>query len=106
MARMLKAPTPLPAVLPPGPMVEQEKAFYIVLIDHYSDCHDMYDLVCGGKGSPQDKRQRLAILALREARLCGAVRRFYHVPTDVKLADALTKSGLFTLFMEWLTTGE
>ena len=83
----------------------QEKALYIVPIDHYTDCHDMYDLVCGGKGIPQDKGQRLAILALREARLCGAVRRFYHIPTDVMLADALTKAGLSPLFMKWLTTG-
>ena len=87
-------------------LTAREKALYIVPIDHYTDCHDMYDLICGGKGIPQDKGQRLAILALRGARLCGAIRRFYHIPTDAMLADALTKAGVFPLFMKWLTTGQ
>ena len=33
-------------------------------IDHYTDCHDLFDLVCGDRGCPQDKTQRLIILSL------------------------------------------
>ena len=40
---------------------------------------------------PQDKSQRLYVLGIREARLCGRIRLFTLVPTQSMLADGLTK---------------
>ena len=63
------------------------------------------EFVTGLKGVPQDKQQRLPIMALREERLSGRVRGMMHIGTDIMLADALTKPGVFRQLMELLTTG-
>ena len=78
---------------------------YVVAIDHLTDCKDMFELVTGLKGVPQDRQQRLAIMALREERMTGRVRNTLHIPTDVMLSDALTKPGTFPQLMYLLTTG-
>eukprot|EP00959_Pyramimonas_sp_CCMP1952_P399540 8371310-Pyramimonas_sp.AAC.1 len=51
----------------------------------------MFELVTGLKGVPQDRQQRLAVMALGEERMTGRVRHTVHIPTDVMLSDALTK---------------
>ena len=38
---------------------------YAVPVDSYTDCLDLLELTTGLKGVPQDRHQRLAILALR-----------------------------------------
>eukprot|EP00959_Pyramimonas_sp_CCMP1952_P113484 2371955-Pyramimonas_sp.AAC.1 len=68
---------------------------YVVPIGRLTDCKDMFELVTGLKGVPQDRQQRLAIMALREERVTGRVRYTIHIPTDVMLSDALTKPGVF-----------
>jgi len=62
-----------------------------VMYDHMVDCMDLWDLACGRKGIPQDKSQRLAVLAIREERRMLRIRRFMHVTTRYMLADILTK---------------
>eukprot|EP00959_Pyramimonas_sp_CCMP1952_P151311 3166168-Pyramimonas_sp.AAC.1 len=68
---------------------------YIAPIDHLTDCKDMVELVTDLKGVPQDKQQRLAAMALREERMPRRMRYSMHIPTDVMIADALTKPGVF-----------
>jgi hypothetical protein len=69
----------------------QEDGICPVLYDHIVDCMDLWDLACGRKGVPQDKSQRLAVLAIREERRSLRIRRFFHVVTKWMLADILTK---------------
>ena len=78
---------------------------YVLPIDHYTDCHDLWELVCGIKGVPSDKTQRLSILFLRESRLTGRIRRFIFVPTEFMIADALTKLGIFKEMLRLLSSG-
>ena len=82
-----------------------EKGQYIVPVDHLTDCMYMFQLVTGLKGVPQDKQQRLPIMALREERMTGRIRMSVHIPTDVMISDALTKPGTFPQLMRLLTTG-
>ena len=44
---------------------------YAIPVDAYTDRLDLLELTTGLKGVPQDRHQRLAILALREKRLAG-----------------------------------
>ena len=60
-------------------------------VDHYIDCMDLWELCCGLKGTPQDKSQRLCILAIREERRSLRLRRLYHIRTKSMVADMLTK---------------
>ena len=63
------------------------------------------DLSCGQKGIPQDKNQRLGILAIREERRSLRLRRLYHVTTHYMLCDLLTKySGYFSRSLQELVT--
>lgn len=55
------------------------------------DCMDCWELCTGYRGVPQDKSQRLAILALREERKRLRLRRLYHVRARWMLSDMLTK---------------
>eukprot|EP00959_Pyramimonas_sp_CCMP1952_P416400 8723743-Pyramimonas_sp.AAC.1 len=50
----------------------------ILPVDIVTDCYDLHQLVTGMKGIPVHKTQRLSILSLREDRLAGRLRRFYH----------------------------
>eukprot|EP00973_Karenia_brevis_P074523 10356411-Karenia_brevis.AAC.1 len=38
----------------------------IVLVDEVTDCMDVFELVCGARGAPHDKNQRVAVMSLRE----------------------------------------
>ena len=53
--------------------------------DAYVDCMDLFDLATGQKGVPVDKSQRLGILAIREERRSGRLRRFGHLTTHYML---------------------
>ena len=83
----------------------QENSLHDVVVDHVTDCMDLYELVCGHKGLSADKNQRLIITSLREDRSRGAIRRFMHWPTTVMLADGLTKTGNFAQLLRFATTG-
>ena len=82
-----------------------DRAAFTVPIDHCTDCFDLFQLVCGLKGVPTDKTQRLAILSVREDRLTGRVRNFIHLPTNAMVMDGLTKSGTFPELMKLISTG-
>ena len=70
----------------------QDDGLCPVMYDHMVDCMDLLcDLACGRKGVPQDKSQRLAVLAIREGRRMQRIRRFMHITTKYMLADILTK---------------
>ena len=68
-----------------------DKIHLIVPHDHVIDCMDLWELACGLKGIPQDKSQRLGVLAIREERRSQRLRRLFHVRTHWMLADPLTK---------------
>ena len=61
-------------------------------MDMYCDARDVFELVTGTKTLPQDKTQRLYVLAVKEARLDGRIRMVALIPTQCTLADSLTKS--------------
>eukprot|EP00959_Pyramimonas_sp_CCMP1952_P066155 1381235-Pyramimonas_sp.AAC.1 len=86
-------------------MQNQDEAKTILSVDIVTDCIDLYQLVTGMKGIPLDQAQRLSILSLREDRLAGRLRRFYHWPTEVLIMDALTKQGLFPQMQDYLFMG-
>ena len=58
----------------------------------YVDRMDLFDLATGQKGVPVDKLQRLGVLAIREERRPGRLRRLGHLTTHYMLADVLTKA--------------
>ena len=66
---------------------------------------DLFELVTGVKGVPNDKSQRIGILSLREDRMTGRVRHFVHIPTAVMLGDGLTKVGTFAQLLKYCSTG-
>lgn len=73
--------------------------------DHYVDCMDLWELGCGSRGVPQDKSQRLCILALREERRSQRLRRLIHVTTHFMLCDKLTKhTGYVSKSLEEIIT--
>ena len=74
-------------------------------VDTYTDCRDFFELCSGNGNIPQDKNQRLYVLAYREARMSGRVRWMSLVPTQSMTADALTKSMLAPPMMELLSSG-
>ena len=87
-------------------MLEIERlGAFVVPVDHVTDCFDFLELVTGLRGVPADKSQRLAILSAREERMTGRIRHFFHFPTDIMLADELTKSGIYPQLLRFLTTG-
>ena len=78
---------------------------FILPVHCVTDCNDLLELATGERGIPADKSQRLSVLSIREERLSGRCRLFSHVPTDVMLADALTKLGTFPVFLKFQSTG-
>ena len=78
---------------------------YEIPLDHWTDCKDVFELVTGLKGVPQERLQRLPIMALREERITTRIRWTLHVPTEIMVADAMTKPGVFKQMMKLLTTG-
>ena len=69
----------------------QDTAKCPIMVDAYIDCMDLWELACGLRGIPQDKSQRLGVLAIREERRTLRLRRLYHIRTKYMLADMLTK---------------
>ena len=67
---------------------------------------DFYPLTTSGSALPQDRSQRVYILADREARLCGRLRWLILVPTSSMVADALTKLMLSRQLLHLLSTGQ
>ena len=79
---------------------------YTVPVDSWTDCLDLLELTTGLKGVPQDRHQRLAILALREKRVAGIIRLSYWMQTDWMIANALTTHDPNCITMwELLTEG-
>ena len=83
----------------------QEQGHPQLPVDALTDCKDFYELSTGDRSLPQDKGQRLYILAHKEARLCGGLRWLVLVPTQSMTADALTKPMLAPPLMLLLSTG-
>ena len=83
----------------------QEAAAWAIPIDHFTDCRDLFQLVVGEKGIPQDRYQRLYILSLREDRIKGAIRYFFWIPTLSMIVDALTKVLVSPQLYDLLTHG-
>ena len=74
-------------------------------VDMGIDCMDFWELCCGYRGIPQDKSQRLAVLAIREERRTHRLRRLYHLRTASMLSDMLTKvSGWDSVSLKELVT--
>jgi hypothetical protein len=83
----------------------QEVGGWVIPLDHCTDCRDLFQLVIGEKGVPQDRYQRLYILSLREDRIKGAIRHFIWIPTAAMVADALTKVMISPIMYDLLTHG-
>ena len=83
----------------------QESGSQMFPVDTATDCRDFFELSTGSKSVPQDKLQRLYILAFKEARVTGRLRYFMLVPTLSMLADALTKPMTSPQMMAFLSTG-
>ena len=78
---------------------QQEAGSQLSPVDTATDCRDFFELSAGGKSIPQDKLQRLYVLAFKEARVTGRIRYFMLVnyvhagrwadqAYDLKSADA------------------
>ena len=83
----------------------QESGHPNLPMDFYGDCRDLFELVTGERTLPQDKTQRLYVLAVKEARLSGRLRYVNLVPTQSMTADCLTKAMVSDCMMLLLTTG-
>ncbi|CAE7272753.1 RE1 [Symbiodinium natans] len=86
-------------------LATQERGCVYFPVDMHTDARDFWELSTGAKALPQDKSQRLYILAHREARSTGRIRWVILTPTECMTADALTKPMVSDCLMEWLTTG-
>lgn len=82
----------------------QESGNPLLPCDFVMDCKDRWELSTGQKVLPQDKTQRLYILGVREARVTGKIRMTILVPTESKVADALTKPMISPGLLQLLTT--
>ena len=85
----------------------QERGAPFLPVDVYTDCNDFFELSTGSKSLPQDKGQRIYILARREARLVGRIRWIVLIrfPTESMTADALTKSMISPCLLHLQSTG-
>eukprot|EP00435_Cladocopium_sp_Y103_P007263 s3374_g2.t1 len=84
----------------------QERGVPFLPVDAMTDCKDFYSLTTGMTSLPQDKSQRIYILAHREARLSGRLRWIILVPTQSMVADALTKVMLSKQLLHLMSTGQ
>ena len=78
---------------------------YVLPVHAVTDCKDLLDLITGAKGIPADRSQRLCVLSIREERLSGRCRVVSHIPTQIMIADCLTKIGTFPIMLRYLTCG-
>ena len=83
----------------------QENGCWWFPADSHTDCKDFYELSTGLRAIPQDKSQRLYLIAHREARASGRLRWLILTPTECMTADSLTKVMVSPCMMKWLTTG-
>ena len=83
----------------------QEAGHRELPMDFYGDCRDLYELITGERTLPQDKSQRLYILATKEARLAGRIRYTSLVPTESMTADSLTKAMISSCMLLLLSAG-
>ena len=74
-------------------------------VDTATDCRDFFELCTGSRSLPQDKSQRLYVLAVKEARVSGRLRYLMLWPTQSMLADALTKPMTSLQLMQTLSSG-
>ena len=88
-----------------GCLKAQTLNLVLVPVDCYTDCMDVWELVCSARGLSNDKTQRLVILGLREYRRYGLIRATIHIPTSAMLADGITKVGKFVQLLRYSTTG-
>ena len=77
----------------------QENGSDLFPADFSTDCKDYWELCTGAKAVPQDKQQRLYVLAIKEARVTGRIRYMILTPTEYMLADPLTKPMLSPMMM-------
>jgi len=86
----------------------QELNLYSIPTDHCTDCDDLFKLVCSGKALPQDRMQRVYVMSIREDRVHRRIRFMIKLPTEIMVADGLTKQmdcKVLRYFMEhgwWL----
>ena len=83
----------------------QESGNAKIPVDCLTDCRDFYELTTGDRTLPQDKGQRLYVLAHKEARINGRIRWMILVPTQSMVADALTKPMLAPQLLHLMSTG-
>lgn len=74
-------------------------------VDAMTDCKDFFELTTGERTLPQDKGQRLYVLAHKEARICGRIRWMMLVPTQSMTADALTNPMISPPLMHLMSCG-
>ena len=84
----------------------QESGVPYLPVDVMTDCKDFYSLTTGVTSLPQDKSQRIYILAHREARLSGRIRWTILIPTQSMVSDALTKVMLSKQLLHLLSSGQ
>ena len=83
----------------------QESGSPLFPVDAATDCRDFFELATGSKSLPQDKLQRLYLLAIKEARVTGRLRNFMLIPTQCMTADALTKPMVSFVLNKVLSSG-
>ena len=83
----------------------QERGVPFLPVDAYTDCRDFFELSTGVKTMPQDKSQRIYIMAHREARLRGRLRWLILIPTECMTSDALTKPMISASLNELMSSG-
>ena len=70
-----------------------------------SDCDDLLKLVCSGKALPQDGMQRVYVMSIREDRVHRKIRFMIKLPTEIMLADGLTKIKFCGVLQYYMQTG-
>lgn len=85
--------------------IHQENGSMLFPVDTATDCRDFFELSTGSKAIPQDRMQRLYILAFKEARVTGRIRYLMLIPTTYMLADPLTKPMTSRTMMQALSSG-
>ena len=83
----------------------QEQGSSLFPVDSARDCRDFLELATGERSVPQDKLQRLYVLAFKEARATGRIRFLMLTPTEFMLADGLTKVMNPPKLFQFLSTG-
>ena len=83
----------------------QESGSPLFPVDAATDCRDFCELATGSKSLPQDKLQRLYLLAIKEARVTGRLQNFMLIPTQCMTADALTKPMVSYVLNKVLSSG-